>query len=481
MHVSTSDLMTQNQSDVEKEVVVEVVEVTETVVEEVESEEYVEDEDVEGPQMISDHADEDEVDTREVEEMEDIEQAEAPISPEQGPEESEEPEEPEVVEVEVIEESIEITETVTPMVEPEQQTTQTLSVLSTTQDESTSTQYPASTPSIPGPPTQEYQPTQPDSKISTTASNEPSQVTPIIPATQTPNLPQPPTYLSTRDPSPSNLQQGPSISHPSATPQITIPPSAQIQVHETPFAPRQSHEEETPFTSSNTRISATAPAAISPEKQPAETIEVVPKHRRDRHIGPVVPKFSRREKKTTYDLEALLLDDLKEFYGADWRPVRIRTPTPRLSKSPRQQILVSPRRTPTPRQTPVPKSSPRKQTSTRNTPLEMERAEPMEEIVQETHKERSLVQETIQSPTIEPDLPSSQPSRRVDPSPAEIPASPPERSQSDAPFPQTQHYYNAPSPEIPSSTQDNSQTQTFDVSNSRWGRFATHWRRFSTI
>lgn len=502
MNVSTGDLMTQNQSSVEKEVVVEVVEITETVVEEVEGEEDSEDGGIveEELQVMSDPPEEEDVDTREVEEMEEIEQVEATLSQDQGSKETKEPEEQGVLEVEVIEESIEITETVTPVIEsasrppaptpesdPQQQTTQSHSILSTTQDESTSTQYPASTASIPGPPTQESRPTQTDSRVSTTASNEPSQITPSIPSAQPPIFSQPPAYFPTRDLSPLKPQEDPRPSHPSLTPQPTVPPSAQIQVHETPFAPRQSHQEtqETPFPSSNTRIAATAPAAISPEKQPAETTEVVPKHRRDRHIGPVVPKFHRRERKKTYDLEAMLLDDLKEFYGADWKPVRLRTPTPRLSRSPLQQVLVSPKRTPTPRlpsrrQTPIQTSSPRKQ-SRRNTPLESEKGEPMEEIIQEDSKERLLVQQNPPSPTMNPDIPSSQPSRRIDPHPREIPSSPTQRSQSDAPSPQTQHHYNAPSPEIPSSTQDDSQTQSFDVTNSRWGRLAAHWRRFSTI
>jgi len=105
----------------------------------------------------------------------------------------------------------------------------------------------------------------------------------------------------------------------------------------------------------------------------------------------------------------------------------------------------------------------------------------MEEIIQEDSKERLLVQQNPPSPTMDPDVPSSQPSRRVDPHPREIPSSPTQRSQSDAPSLQTQQHYNAPSPEIPSSTQDDSQTQSFDVTNSRWGRLAAHWRRFSTI
>jgi hypothetical protein len=102
----------------------------------------------------------------------------------------------------------------------------------------------------------------------------------------------------------------------------------------------------------------------------------------------------------------------------------------------------------------------------------------MEEIIKESYEEDASVKEKLPSPVQETTLPLSQPSRRIDPNPPEIPSSPVQRSQSNEPFEETQHPSHAAlSPEIPS-TQDDS--QTFDVANSRWGQFAAHWRRFST-
>lgn len=522
MNVSTGALLTQDHSAVEKEVVVEV---TETVVEQEEGEEIANDEEdelmEEQANMTSSEREGDEIDTRKFEEMEGIEQSEVPASQQQESEESEEPEavemeavavevesvevemvevetvevetvEVEEVEVEAVEVSVEVTETVAPVVEnvsqapgldspaqPQQQTTQSESILSTTQDESTTTQYPASTPSMQVDSAQESLPTQDDPRVSQVPPSEPTQITPVIPATQPPVTLPPPPYFPARELSPPKPPHATPISANTATPQPLVPPSGQIQVQETPFA-AQKFNREILFTGSNTHISATAPAAISPEKAIGEETKAVPKHRRDRHVGPVVPKFSRREKKATYNLEDMLVDDLKKFYGPEWRPVRIRTPIPRSSRSPRQLTTV-PRRTPTPRLTPsrltpVRKSTPQRRTPQQRTPVPVDKDEPMVEVTQERYEEDLSVKEKLRSPFMDIDHPSSQPSRRVAPNPPEIPSSP-TQSQSNEPAHETQPRYRAQlSPEIPS-TQDDS--QIFDATNSRWGRFATHWRRFS--
>jgi len=519
MNVSTGALLTQDHSAVEKEVVVEVVEVveiTETVVEQEEGEEIVNDEEdelmEEQTNMPSSEREGDEIDTRKFEEMEGIEQSEVPASQQQESENSEEPEavemeaveveveavevetaEVEMVEVETVEVSVEVTETVAPVVEnvsqapgvdspaqPQQRTTQSESILSTTQDESTTTQYPASTPSMQVDSAQESLPTQDDPRASQVPPSEPTQITPVIPATQPPVTLPPPSYFPARELSPPKPPHATPISAPTATPQPPVPPSGQIQVQETPFAAQKFHKEIL-FTSSNTHISATAPAALSPEKAIDEETKAVPKHRRDRHVGPVVPKFSRREKKATYYLEDMLVDDLKKFYGPEWKPVRRRTPTPRSSRSPRQLTTV-PRRTPTPRLTPsrltpLRKSTPQRRTPQQRTPVPVDKDEPMEEVTQERYEEDLSVKEKLRSPFMDIDHPSSQPSRRVAPNPPEIPSSP-TQSQSNEPAHETQPRYRTQlSPEIPS-TQDDS--QLFDATNSRWGRFATHWRRFST-
>lgn len=148
---------------------------------------------------------------------------------------------------------------------------------STINDDSTPTQYPNSTPSNPT-----QQPTQSQSQ---TQSEEPSR-----PPTAQPILPPPP--VPTRSTSP-----------PKAT-----PTSVQIQVQETPLPLQHQQLPSTELVSSAVR--ATAPSAGKRSRS-----EEAPrrKHKRDRHVGPIVPRFSRKERKGNWDLEVILLEDRRRW------------------------------------------------------------------------------------------------------------------------------------------------------------------------
>ena len=118
-------------------------------------------------------------------------------------------------------------------------------------------------------------------------------------------VPQPPSYLPQRHFSRPH-QQSFHIFPPNATPATPAPLSAQIQVRETPLpAQRPAQEAPIPFTSATTRISATAP---SPMKAPTEPA-LRRGHKRDRQVGPIIPRFSRRERKINRDLKAILLEN----------------------------------------------------------------------------------------------------------------------------------------------------------------------------
>lgn len=122
-------------------------------------------------------------------------------------------------------------------------------------------------------------------------------------------------------PPPTSLPYQPAS--PEATPDFRISPSkatqipvasAQIQVQETPLSNRSLLQPIT-FTDPVTRISATAPSDSSPEKRPAEEGQRRG-HRRERHIGPIIPKFSRRERRSKFYPEAMIQEDRKEFFVA---------------------------------------------------------------------------------------------------------------------------------------------------------------------
>jgi hypothetical protein len=95
-----------------------------------------------------------------------------------------------------------------------------------------------------------------------------------------------------------------------------IPASTQVQVKDTPFpAQRPDSNSEIIPTGATTHVSATAPTTnSSPLKRPTEPIQR--KHKREKHVGPIVPKFSRSERRLKIDLDALLKEDRKKFREA---------------------------------------------------------------------------------------------------------------------------------------------------------------------
>ena len=289
MNVSTAELLTQEQADVEEEKILKVVEVAKIIIQE--PPESVDKE------VNMEVAEEVQDDGRQVEEMEDVQ----PSVPATRKETS----------ISLVENSIEAEKsmeqpTPLPRVKEVVQSTviQSQTLLSTTQDESTSTQYPNSTPSNPP------RSTQDDSQQSKLSSPKALKPTSPVSSTQTPIIPQPLSFPPQRHFSPPH-QQPSQIYPPKPTPATTsAPASAQIQVKETPL-PGQRPAQQAPIslTSPTARISATAP---SPVKGPAEPV-LQRRYKRDRHVGPIIPRFSRRERRMNYDLEVILLEDRKIF------------------------------------------------------------------------------------------------------------------------------------------------------------------------
>ena len=133
--------------------------------------------------------------------------------------------------------------------------------------------------------------------------------------------PRPRIDVSFIAPPPASLPYQPTS--PEGTPDYQISPSkatqmpvasAQVQVQETPLSNR-SLLQPIELTDSITRISATAPSNSSPAKGPAEE-GGRRGHRRERHIGPIIPKFSRRERRSKFYPEAMIQEDRKVFYVA---------------------------------------------------------------------------------------------------------------------------------------------------------------------
>jgi hypothetical protein len=426
MEVCTAELLTTPASAVvdAKKVVVEIVEVIETVMEKIRDDEDTENDDnirneSERPSLAEpeDGEEDDEEDVRsQAEDMEEVEQ------PATGSIERNEPESS-VVE-EIVEESVEIKETIelesprqtgtVPNTAIQPNLTQSQSI-STTQGESSITQYPQSTPSIPAP---EITTTEDDSQQPTqTQIPSSEEQTQTIPST----LPQPPPYLPPRQQSPPKATPIFQISPPNATPLPAIPASAQIQVQETPLAAQRPAQRQSTFFTS-THISATAPANLSPEKRPVEGI--TRKHKRDRHSGPLIPKFRRRERSKKYDLTAILLKDRKRFRAAQKEVVQGSSQIQPAKEEPAIEE--------------------RKVEDSKGKVDDED--EPMEEVIEESLEVEKAPERS------RPSFVQSQPSQQI------LSQSRPISQQ----FPDTQD-----------------DSQMFDPSKSRWGRFAAHWRRFS--
>lgn len=423
MEVCTAELLTQETStllDARKEISVEVVKLFETGVG-VGHEENVDHSDMRnGAQSSAVGEEEGEEDVQsQVDDMEDVEQ------PATSSHDREEPASSVIME-EIIEESVEIKETIelakpqaaaASKVPIQPNSTQSQSI-STTQDDSTVTQYPQSTPSIPVQSTQEITTTEDDSQ-QPSQSHIPSTVPKLQETAITSATPLPPAYIIPRQESPPKATPTFLISPPNATPYPTFPPSAQIQVEETPLAAQRPGQRQAGFPS--THISATAPSNPSPGK-PIE--DARRKHKRDRHPGLVIPKFSRRERKRKYDLTAILLEDRKRFRIA-------------LQEADQGFSQVQPPKEESGRDEPMPEDPKEKAVN---------EDEPMEEVI-----EASV--EAEKAPTqSQPSFAQLQPGQQIS-------------SQS---FQTSQQFPD---------TQDDS--QMFNPLQTRWGRFTAHWRRFS--
>ena len=501
MKVSTAELLTQEPTDVEEEKTLEVVKVTDITVKEppeenvsVEKEVNVDDVEVE---EVEDNR-------RQVEEMEDVQ----PSVPATQKESS----------VSLLENSVETEKSIeapTPLPPPKEvvQSTvmQSQTLLSTTQDQSTSTQYSNSTSSNAPRSTQEpsqITTTQDDSQQSKLSSTKEAEPTPPISSAQPPIIPQPSSYLPQRHFSPPR-QQPFQISSPKATPATTsASASAQIQVKETPLpAQRPGQQAPMPFTSATTRISATAP---SPVKEPSEP-DLRRRHKRDRHVGPIIPRFSRSERKMKYDLEMILLEDRKQFVaqkkedGGDnvqnamqvdtiveevvkesfeeEKPGTIEPETPAREvqnvmhgDTVMEEIVVASFEAENPatieREIPV--------REVQNAPQE---ATIMQEIVQESVEKERL--EATNSRTLHPALQAAmqrdKEQRIVEETVEESLETENRRTVERKEEIIVTRVKNVTVPSVKlqlDDTQDDS--QTFNAAESRWGRFATHWRRFSS-
>jgi len=173
---------------------------------------------------------------------------------------------------------------------------------STNQDDSTTTQIPNSPSSNPSNPAQDDPAQQSQTKSQENPTSHqgtiPSTQSPIIQEAQQPVLPPGPP-IAVRAMSPSK-----------GTP---VPASIQIQVQETPpgFQPPGLVEETEPA-SSAVRISGTAPSSLK-RRAPEVDEPARRKHKRDRHVGPIVPRFSRQDRKMNCDLEAILLEHRRSW------------------------------------------------------------------------------------------------------------------------------------------------------------------------
>jgi hypothetical protein len=347
---------------------------------------------------------------------------------------------------------------------------QTQLPLSTAQDESLTTQYPSSTLSNPAKSTQgpsQITATQFGSQSLSQSQVSSSKRSPIIPSAQ-PAQPSP--YFA-------ELHR---FSSPKATPSVQISPpkailsitpaSAQVQVKETPLPAQRPAPHQIIFTGSTTHISSTAP---SPTKRPAEGPSRR-KHKRERHVGPVIPGFNRRERKMKWDLEVMLLEDRRKFL-MDMKEVEVASKVQFDKDDTAMEEVI--------------KDS-------------LEAAEPM--ALEPTNVERDKVEaieskpDTVEPEFIKPDTveevikPDTVEAEIIEPKIAERESEKPEIvvpkiAKPEAPVDEAKEIVVTQLNKVESTpvqvsvsfieTQDDS--QTFNVAQSRWGRFATHWKRFS--
>lgn len=214
----------------------------------------------------------------------------------------------------------------------------------------------------------------------------------------------------------SNLFQ---ISPSKATSIVPIPPSAQVQVKQTPFPAQtlNSNPEIAP-TGVTTHVSATAPTTnSSPLKRSIEPIQR--KHKREKHVGPIVPKFGRSERRLKINLEALLMEDFKKFQETQKEKEQATNesdaPVATREDTVMQDVIEV-------------RSESEKPDVVANVDTEMKDALKPEREIEESSRNAEIV---VQTPQVQP----------------------------------------------LAGTQDDS--QTFVPAQSRWGRLANHWRRLS--
>ena len=147
--------------------------------------------------------------------------------------------------------------------------------------------------------------TQTDSHLNDSESQHPSNSEFQDPSKEvepTPRLPMPPPYLPQRQISPMKTPLSYQIPPPQ-TPSIPITP-APLHLKDTPLS-----NQDIQRSGNYSHISATA---ITPSEKGDSPVRR--KHRRDKHVGPIVPKFGRKERTMKIDLEIILSRDRKRFW-----------------------------------------------------------------------------------------------------------------------------------------------------------------------
>ena len=303
--------------------------------------------------------------------------------------------------------------------------------ISTTQDDSFTSQYPTS--SSANQPTSTQHPSDDSQQhlpFQQPSSNARASETPVF---------HPPTDIASRHTSP-----------PKATPvPPQIPASAQVQVTETPLQAQKPQQPLVP--SSVTHITSTLPVnQSSPLKQPID--ESRRKHKRDRHVGPIIPRFSRKEKKMKIDLQALLFEDHRKFMG-----IRAERPSQREDEDVEMKDVIEEVIQEVVDET-AEELVEKEVNEDAEEPMEEEQhQEEVRAIAKEGEREAIEIVDQDEDDKIVEEIVEERITKTIQEPPA---AGEPMVTQAEV-----------------VETQESS--QTFDVSASRWGRFISHWKRFS--
>ena len=339
-----------------------------------------------------------------------------------------------------------------------------------TQGDSSSTNYPASTPSGPHHSNQDLSqiPTnQPDSQQHC-SSNQTSMHPPSSPKPQ-------PTFLPPLQSSP--IQPSP----PKATPVLPIHASAKIQVKETPFPTQSPPQQRALFTSSTTQITATAPSSV---KEPIGRR----RHKRERHEeehgGPVIPKFTRKEKKMKVDLEAIAREDLQKFLARSKELGKIREKDKEEKKATMEEVAEQSLEVEEKVETII---KPEQMEDVVQESSEVE--EKMDEMI-EVYQAKEVIQESSEVDVRVDDTVEPRHTEEIVQGTSEVV----EKEDTTIGSDRTEeveveiqqvveHEISEPEPAIPipSGALPDAQrdSQSADIPETRWGRVANHWRRFT--